>query len=98
MYEKHGTPPCGALNSYIWNKCIDEIADAIDNIALLRVEELHLLEGKSTEQPHCGKVSNEQLACAEYLSFKILKKSDRTAGRSKAYRLFSCYLTSCYAQ
>ena len=27
MYEKQGTPPCGALNSYIWNKCIGEIAD-----------------------------------------------------------------------
>ena len=37
MYEKQGTPPCGALNSYIWNKCIGEIADAIEDIALLRV-------------------------------------------------------------
>lgn len=26
MYEKQGTSPCGALNSYIWNKCIGEIA------------------------------------------------------------------------
>ena len=26
MYEKQGTPPCGELNSYIWNNCIDEIA------------------------------------------------------------------------
>ena len=36
MYEKQGTPPCGALNSYIWNKCIGEIADVIEDIALLR--------------------------------------------------------------
>ena len=27
MYEKQGTPPYGALNSYIWNNCISEIAD-----------------------------------------------------------------------
>ena len=26
MYEKQGTPPCSALNSYIWNNCISEIA------------------------------------------------------------------------
>ena len=57
MYEKQGTPPCGALNSYIWNKCIGEIADTIEDIALLRVEELDF-----------GKVSKEQLACAELRS------------------------------
>lgn len=44
MYEKQGTPPCGVLNSYIWNKCIDEIADVIEDIALLRAEELDLLD------------------------------------------------------
>ncbi len=44
MYEKQGTPPCGALNSYIWNKYIGEIADVIEDIALLRVEKLHLLD------------------------------------------------------
>ena len=27
MYEKRGTPPCGALNSYIWNNCTGEIAE-----------------------------------------------------------------------
>ena len=72
MYEKQGTPPCGALNSYIWNKCIEEIADVIEDIALLRVEELHLLdyEGDSTEQPHCG-IPKEQLACAELHSIRL---------------------------
>ena len=60
MYEKQGAPPCGALNSYIGNKCIGEIADAIDNIALLRVEELDF-----------GKVSKEQLACAELRSIRL---------------------------
>ena len=44
MYEKQGTPPCGALNSYIWNNCIDEITDAIEDIALFRVEGLDLLD------------------------------------------------------
>ena len=72
MYEKQETPPCGALNSYIWNKCIGEIADAIEDIALLRVEELHLLDGRgdSVEQPHCG-ISKEQLACAELRSIRM---------------------------
>lgn len=72
MYEKQGTPPCGALNSYIWNKCIGEIADAIEDIALLRVEELHLLDGRgdSAEQPHRG-ISKEQLACAELRSIRL---------------------------
>ena len=46
MYEKQGTPPCGALNSYIGNKCIGEIADVIEDIALLRAEELHLLDDR----------------------------------------------------
>lgn len=72
MYEKQGTPPCGALNSYIWNNCIGEIADAIEDIALLRVEELHLLDGRgdSAEQPHRG-ISKEQLACAEPRSIRL---------------------------
>lgn len=72
MYEKQGTPPCGALNSYIWNRCISEIADAIEDIALLRVEELHLLDsrGDSAEQQHRG-ISKEQLACAELRSFRL---------------------------
>lgn len=60
MYEKQGTPPCGALNSYIWNKCIGEIADKIENVALLRAEELDF-----------GKVSKEQLACAELRSIRL---------------------------
>nr|DAT97719.1 MAG TPA: hypothetical protein [Caudoviricetes sp.] len=29
MYEKQGTPPCGAFNTYIWNKCIGEIAGTV---------------------------------------------------------------------
>ena len=72
MYEKQGAPPCGALNSYIWNNCISEIADAIGDITLLRVEELHLLDGRgdSAEQPHCG-ISKEQLACAELRSIRL---------------------------
>lgn len=72
MYEKQGTPTCGALNSYIWNRCIGEIADAIEDIALLRVEELHLLDGRgdSAEQPHRG-ISKEQLACAELRSIRL---------------------------
>lgn len=60
MYEKQGTPPCGALNSYIWNNCIDEIADTIEDIALLRAEELDF-----------GKISKEQLACAELRSIRL---------------------------
>lgn len=44
MYEKQGTPPCGALNSYIWNNCISEIADVIEDIALLHAEKLDLLD------------------------------------------------------
>lgn len=60
MYEKQGTPPCGALNSYMWSNCIGEIADAIEDIALLRVEELDF-----------GKVSKEQLACAELRSIRL---------------------------
>ena len=60
MYEKQGTPPCGALNSYIWNNCIGEIADTIEDIALLRAEELDF-----------GKVSKEQLACAELRSIRL---------------------------
>lgn len=70
MYEKQGTPPCGALNSYIWNSCIGEIADVIEDIALLRAEELHLLEKDSTEQSHGG-ISKEQLACAELRSIRL---------------------------
>ena len=31
MYEKRGTPPCGALNSYIWNNCTGEIAEESEN-------------------------------------------------------------------
>mgnify|MGYP004659832873 FL=1 len=31
MYEKQGTPPCGALNSYIWKNCISEIAEEPEN-------------------------------------------------------------------
>lgn len=31
MYEKQGTPPCGASNSYIWNNCIGEIAEEPEN-------------------------------------------------------------------
>ena len=60
MYEKQGTPPCGALNSYIWNNCISEIADIIEDIALLRAEELDF-----------GKVSKDQLACAELRSIQL---------------------------
>lgn len=60
MYEKQGTPPCGALNSYIWNNCIGGLADAIKDIALLRAEELDF-----------GKVSKEQLACAELRSIQL---------------------------
>lgn len=60
MYEKQGTPPCGVLNSYIWNSCIGEIADVIEDIALLRVEKLHF-----------AKVSKEQLACAELRSIRL---------------------------
>lgn len=60
MYEKQGTPPCGALNSYIWNNCIDEIADTIEDIALLRAEELDF-----------GNISKEQLACAELRSIRL---------------------------
>lgn len=72
MYEKQGTPPCGALNSYIWNRCIGEITDAVEDIALLRVEELRLLDsrGDRAEQPHCG-ISKEQLACAELRSIRL---------------------------
>ena len=75
MYEKQGTPPSGALNSYIWNNCIGEITDAIEDIALLRVEELRLLDSKGdrTEQTHCG-ISKEQLASAELRSIRL----DRT--------------------
>lgn len=57
MYEKQGTPPCGAFNAYIWNSCMDEIADAITDIALLRVNELHF-----------SAVPQEKLACAELRS------------------------------
>lgn len=31
MYEKQGAPPCGELNSYIWNNCIGEIAEEPEN-------------------------------------------------------------------
>ena len=41
MYEKQGTPPCGALNSYIGNKFIGEIAEKIEDIALFRVSRCH---------------------------------------------------------
>lgn len=54
MYEKQGTPPCGAFNAYIWNSCMDEIADAITDIALLYVNELHF-----------SAIPQEKLACAE---------------------------------
>lgn len=57
MYEKQGTPPCGALNSYIWNSCMDEIADAITDIALLRVSELHF-----------NAIPQEKLVCAKLRS------------------------------
>ena len=54
MYEKQGTPPCGAFNAYIWNSCMDEIAGVITDIALLRVNELHF-----------STIPQEMLACAE---------------------------------
>ena len=54
MYEKQGTPPCGAFNAYIWNSCMDEIAGVITDIALLRVNELHF-----------SAIPQEKLACAE---------------------------------
>ena len=54
MYEKQGTPPCGAFNAYIWNSCMDEIAGVITDIALLRVAELHF-----------STIPQEKLACAE---------------------------------
>lgn len=57
MYEKQGTPPCGAFNAYIWNSCMDEIADAITDIALLRVSELRF-----------SAIPQEKLACAELRS------------------------------
>lgn len=60
MYEKQGTPPCGAFNAYIWNSCMDEIADAITDIALLRVSELHF-----------SAVPQEKLACAELRSLSL---------------------------
>lgn len=60
MHEKQGTPPCGALNSYIWSNCIDEITDTIEDIALLRAEALDF-----------GKISKEQLACAELRSIRL---------------------------
>lgn len=69
MYEKQGAPPCGALNSYIWNKCIGEIADTIEDTALLRVEELHLLDSRE-DRIHHG-ISKEQLACAELRSIQL---------------------------
>lgn len=69
MYEKQGTPPCGALNSYIWSNCIDEIADTIEDIALLRAEELDLLD--SREDRMHGGISKEQLACAELRSIRL---------------------------
>ena len=69
MYEKQGTLPCGALNSYIGNKCIGEIADAIEDIALFRAEELHLLD--SREDRMHGGIPKEQLACAELRSIRL---------------------------
>ena len=60
MYEKQGAPPCGALNSYLWNNCVGEIADAIEDIALLRAEELDF-----------GNISQKQLACAELRSIRL---------------------------
>lgn len=57
MYEKQGIPPCGAFNAYIWNSCMDEIADAITDITLLRANELHF-----------SAVPQEKLACAELRS------------------------------
>ena len=64
MYEKQGAPPCGALNSYIWNSCMDEIAGAIEDIALLRVNELHF-----------STVSADKAACADLRSICL----ERTA-------------------
>ena len=57
MYEKQGTPPCGAFNAYIWNNCMDEIANAVEDIALLYVSKLHF-----------SAVPQEKLACAELRS------------------------------
>lgn len=57
MYKKQGTPPCGAFNAYIWNSCMDEIADAITDIVLLRVNELHF-----------SAIPQEKLACEELRS------------------------------
>lgn len=74
MYEKQRIPPCGARNSYVWNKSIGEIADVIEDIALLRIEKLHLLEKDSTGQLHCG-ISKEQLACAELCSIRLERTS-----------------------
>ena len=74
MYEKQGTPPCGALNSYIWSNCIDEIADTIEDIALLRAEELFF-----------GKVSKEQLACAELRSIQLERTPVITVDTNTVY-------------
>ena len=60
MYEKQGTPPCGAFNVYIWNSCMDEIVDAIIDIALLRADELHF-----------SAIPQEKLACAELHSLSM---------------------------
>ena len=60
MYEKQGTPPYGALNSYIGNNCISEIAEIIEDTALLRAEKLDF-----------GNISKEQLACAELRSIRL---------------------------
>ena len=60
MYEKQGTPPFGAFNVYIWNSCMDEIVDAIIDIALLRVDELHF-----------SAIPQEKLACAELRSLSM---------------------------
>lgn len=60
MYEKQGTPPCGVFNAYIWNSCMDEIANAVEDIALLRVNELHF-----------SAAPQEKLACAELRSLSL---------------------------
>ena len=71
MYEKQGTPLCGALNTYIGNKCISEIADVIEDIALLRAEELHLLDSRE-DRMHRG-IPKEQLMAAVIPRRHLLK-------------------------
>ena len=90
MYEKQGTPLCGALNSYVWNNCIGEIADAIEDIALLCAEELDF-----------GKFSKEQLACAELRSIRLERTpviavdADTVYFRSEIFCEFQLHVIGC---